>query len=409
MTGTPIVNRPIELFPILSAIDEKNFGNFFQYAKKYCAAYRNRFGWDFKGASNLEELQKILRTRYMVRRLKKDVLTELPPKQRQVIELPPNGLSDLVDAEQEAWQEHENMVFELKTAVELSKASDDPEDYQDAVESLRAGVRAAFTAMARLRKETALAKVPYVIEHVRTALESGSEKVVVFTHHHDVTDALQEHFKRICVKLDGRDSMESRNESVRRFQEEKKYRVFIGGIKAAGVGLTLTSSSHVVFSELDWVPGNMSQAEDRCHRIGQDDSVLVQHLVLEGSLDATMAQTIVRKQNVIDKALDDPTEKIDTEPIFPLSKGEPATQNVRQKEIGVKAKKLTDKQIAKIHDDLRYLAALCDGARSLDGMGYNKFDVAIGKSLASAPSLTARQAVLGQFILKKYRRQLSNR
>jgi SWI/SNF-related matrix-associated actin-dependent regulator 1 of chromatin subfamily A len=95
----------------------------------------------------------------------------------------------------------------------------------------------------------------------------------------------------------------ARQEAVDRFQRRGEVRVFLGQIQAAGVGITLTAASHVVFVELEWTPGLMSQAEDRCHRIGQHDAVLVQHLVLPGSLDARLAKTLVAKQRVIDKTL----------------------------------------------------------------------------------------------------------
>ena len=89
-----------------------------------------------------------------------------------------------------------------------------------------------------------------------------------------------------------------------RFQEDESVRVFVGSITAAGLGLTLTASSHVVFAELTWVPAQLTQAEDRTHRVGQRDSVLVQHLVLEDSIDARMVGTLLSKQHVIDRVVD---------------------------------------------------------------------------------------------------------
>ena len=304
LTGTPIVNRPIELHPILKSIDNKRWGNRFEYAKRYCSAYHNGYGWDFSGASHLDELQDKLRSTCMVRRLKADVLTDLPAKRRQVIEIPANGASDVIAEEQAIAAKHESRMATLRVTVELAKASDDPRDYDRAVEKLIEGQREEFAEIAKARKRTAIAKAPYVIDHINDILESGDTKVVLFTHHHEVTDQFLAEFGSRCVKLDGRNSMVSRDASVTRFQTDDHVRVFIGGIKAAGVGLTLTASAHVVFAELDWVPGNMTQAEDRCHRIGQVNSVLVQHLVLEGSIDARMANTLVSKQAVIDKALD---------------------------------------------------------------------------------------------------------
>ena len=117
-------------------------------------------------------------------------------------------------------------------------------------------------------------------------------------------NAIMEAFPDISVRLDGRMNVTDRQRSVDRFQATgNNIRLFAGNIQAAGVGLTLTASSHAVFAELDWVPGNVSQAEDRLHRIGQRDSVLVQHLVLEGSLDCRMARSIIDKQDTIDEAV----------------------------------------------------------------------------------------------------------
>jgi SWI/SNF-related matrix-associated actin-dependent regulator 1 of chromatin subfamily A len=134
----------------------------------------------------------------------------------------------------------------------------------------------------------------------------------VFCHHKQVAAALIEEFKDICTVVTGLTGLQERHDNVEKFQTDPNCRLFIGNIIAAGTGITLTASSHVVFAELDWVPGNVSQAEDRCHRMGQTGSVLVQHIVVAGSIDAIMAKTIVYKQSVIEKALD-PNAEADLE------------------------------------------------------------------------------------------------
>ena len=401
LTGTPIANRPIELWPIVNALGV--FDNFWGYAKRYCNAHKSQWGWDFTGSSNLPELQETLRTEVMVRRLKKDVLTDLPAKVRQVIEIPANGAMAFVTAEREAWNQWEDRITDLKAAVELSKASDDPADYDRAVSALREGLTVAFGEMSKMRHETAVAKIPTIVSHLEEVLaEKG--KVVVMAHHHSVIDGLSSALAEANVNhvtLTGRDNLTARQAAVEAFQGDPTVKVFIGSIQAAGVGITLTAASHVVFAELDWVPANLSQAEDRCHRIGQTGSVLVQHLVLEGSLDSVMAKKIVGKQRVIDEALDKdiPEFKLPTIPTVE------ATETPRKK-IEEAAAKLTPEQIVAIHMGLQELAAMCDGARQEDGMGFNKFDTIIGKSLAGAISLSPKQAALGQKLVRKYRRQL---
>jgi hypothetical protein len=303
LTGTPIVNRPIELWPIVRALDPQGLGkSWFAYTNRYCGAVQTRYGVDVSGASNLDELQTKLRATCMVRRLKSEVLTDLPPKVRQVIEIPAAGMESLVATERAQYAQHRGEIERLQAEAEALREQGGV-DYAEAVEKLQEATGAAFTEMSKIRHELALAKLPHVIEHVEAALENV-DKVVVMCWHHDVVQALTQHFGRAAVEVSGKVAIADRQAAVERFQTDKTCRVFVGTIKAAGVGLTLTASSTVIFAELWWVPGDISQAEDRCHRIGQTDSVLVQHLVVDGSLDATQAKTIVEKQDVIDRALD---------------------------------------------------------------------------------------------------------
>jgi hypothetical protein len=180
--------------------------------------------------------------------------------------------------------------------------------------------------------------------------------------------------------------------------------VFIGSIQAAGVGLTLTAASTIVFAELDWVPGNVTQAEDRIHRIGQTDSVLVQHVVLDGSLDTRMVQVLLAKQAISDAALDD-VRAADT-PVNP-SRERAATEDAGPAMLEAESAAFTPAQVEAIHEGLRTLAGLdTDGARLRNDVGFSKIDVRIGHSLARAPWLSRKQAALGLRLVNKYRRQL---
>lgn len=406
LTGTPIVNRPIELWPILKYSMPESLGrNWKYYVLRYCDGYQSRYGWDVSGASNLEELQEKLRENLMVRRLKADVLTELPAKRRQIIELPINGYRDQIKKEKAAWERKEKAIEELQLAVELAKASEDPKEYEQAVLKLKEGARLAFTEIASVRHETALIKVPSVVEHILGCLEE-EDKLVVFAYHRDVIAEIKQSLEEAgvqCVVLTGDTPQEKRQQAVDGFQNNSKVRVFIGNILAAGVGITLTASSHVVFTELDWVPGNVSQAEDRTHRIGQRNSVLVQHLVIDESIDAKMAQALVDKQRVIDEALDKEQEEKDV--VLPEV---PATKTARQEQIAKDAELMTPGLIDKIHDGLRVLASRCDGAIAEDGAGFNKLDTRMGKKLAGQETITAKQAALGLCLVRKYRGQIGD-
>lgn len=301
LSGTPILNRPVELWPLLQCLDPDGLGkNFFAFAKRFCAAKKNRFGWDFTGASGLEELQTRLRERMMVRRLKADVLTELPAKRRQIIELPANGAAFHVAEEMRVWESHRARIEELEGLLEKAETAKDIISIREIKAKLGKMNFGLMQEIALLRKRTAMAKLPRVIEHLRSALEEGP--VVCFAHHLDALAGLKSEFPD-AVLVQGSESAEDRQRAVDDFQAGKA-NLFLGQIQAAGVGITLTASSHVCFVELDWTPAILEQAEDRVHRIGQRESVLVQHLVLEGSLDAYMARKLVAKQEILDRTLD---------------------------------------------------------------------------------------------------------
>ena len=290
LTGTPFLNRPIELWSLLNLLVPELWpaSSFMKYAYRYCGAYQGKWGMVMDGATHLDELRQHL-SYLMVRRLKADVLKQLPPKRRQIIELPKEGLSASLRAR----------------LAEASKRIEGIEDtYATDARRLEGELSVAWQDMAALRHEVGLAKVPGCLELIRDAVES-SGKVIVFAHHRDVIAALGEALMEYAPAIvHGGVPVPARQGEVDRFQRDGKCRVFIGQIQAAGVGHTLTASSHVIFVELDWTPGMVSQAEDRAHRIGQKDSVLIQHVVMEGGFDARMVKALVRKQMVIEKALD---------------------------------------------------------------------------------------------------------
>lgn len=384
LTGTPIVNRPIELWPMLQMLapeewDKARFikgrpvgpgegAGFFRYAKRYCDAKEVWHGrtkhWDFTGSSNLEELQERLRSTIMIRRLKKDVLKDLPPKRRKIV------------------------LLDLPLPPEEGRIADSV-DWDDAIDGL-ATKKILFEEWAKVRHETALKKLPACIEHITDAIES-SGKVVVFCHHQDVADALEAGFLDYGpLVITGETPVPTRQEFVKAFQENPKVKVIIGSIGAMGTGLTLTAASHVIFVEESPVPAEITQAEDRCHRIGQLESVLIEHLVVNRSIDSKIIKIVVAKQEIADMALDNVT-----------------IQSIENREVvTVTNPQISDEEIRLVHTHLRELARMCDGAVERDGMGFNGVDSPIGKRLAKQEKLSPKQAIFARRMLGKYKRQL---
>lgn len=283
LTGTPILNRPIELWPLLNGLVPKEFGAFFQFGTRYAGGLRGAYGLDFSGATHLDELRTRLNATVLIRRLKRDVLPELPPIRRSIVALPAAGAP-------RDWH-----GFGAAAG----------ESYDDAARRLRSMPPRDAGAMAIVRHKLALAKVPHIARHVRDVLDA-EPKAVLFMHHRDPIARLRDELREFDpVLITGETPPALRQRAVDRFQGDPACRLFIGNIQAAGVGITLTASSHVIFGELDWTPGAMEQAEARCHRIGtQADMVLVEHLVYDGSLDAYMVQLLLAKQATIRDAMD---------------------------------------------------------------------------------------------------------
>ena len=281
LTGTPVVNRPMEMYPILKSCGLKLTKT--EYGKRFCdgklvvVRWRptKKMAWDFSGASNCDELNSLLRQHLMVRRTKREVLPELPFKSRQVIEM------DVRLPESE----------ELRSAVSAMFRG-----FTDAAANIKELKAIAFEELSRARLATAQSKLPHVLQFAEDLLEE-EEKLVIFAYHREIVDAIAAHFGDTAVKLYGGMTDKQKNAAVEAFQHGGA-RVFVGQITAAGTGLTLTAAKTVLFAELDWVPGNVIQCEDRCHRFGQKDPVRIFHLTSRGSVDARMIKALVDKQKV---------------------------------------------------------------------------------------------------------------
>ena len=377
LTGTPVLNRPIEMWSTLSALAPNQFPNWRGFVNRYCA------GEARTGASNLGELSDRLRQSIMVRRLKEDVLTELPPKRRQIIRI-----EDDSAAIRKVRQEESKVLAELADA-----ASDEAK-------------RFPFEEIARIRRMTGDAKAPHVISHLREVFDGGAQKIVCFAHHISVMDAIEDAMRKAGVhvcRIDGSVDPAKRQAIVDDFQNSKPPALFVGQIKAAGVGITLTASSHVVFAELPWTPAELTQAEDRCHRIGQASSVLAQSVVIPDSLDARMAEILMEKAAIVHSAMDSAGEwgqgAMIREIVVPGTGDSPARE---KREFHA-----DDALRATMVRAIRQLAAMDpDHAAELNGVGFSSWTGPIGHRLAREDDFSPRQAWWARKLIIHHRRQV---
>lgn len=277
LTGTPLTNRPRDLFPLLQLVRHSLGRSFLAFAKRYCDASRNDYGhWITAGASNVEELSLQLQG-IMLRRRKEEVL-DLPPKLRTWIDV------DVPDD-----------VRERLNAVLA--------DFLDDSRRTARGGRAGIAMFAGARRRLAEAKVAQTLDFVRGAVEQG-EKVVLYSCFTHATRRFERALGDMAVTVTGEVPTARRPALIDRFENDDSVRVFIGQIHAAGVGINLTSARVVVFNDLDWVPASHWQAEDRLHRIGQDRTVHVTYMVGAGTLEEFVRSVLEAKSALIDNIVE---------------------------------------------------------------------------------------------------------
>ncbi|XP_024531873.1 SWI/SNF-related matrix-associated actin-dependent regulator of chromatin subfamily A-like protein 1 homolog isoform X1 [Selaginella moellendorffii] len=277
LTGTPALSRPVELFKQLEALQPSVYSDFHEYGQRYCSG--SHFGI-YQGASNREELHALLKSTVMIRRLKNDVLSELPEKCREQV---------FLSLDMKSTRQLRALINELKSIREKMQNSTESE-----TEKLKREEKVLIT---KIYAESAVVKVPAVQDYLSTMLETNC-KFLVFAHHHTMVNGIDEHLKKKNVefiRIDGDTSPVIRQSMVDKFQNNEKVRAAVLSIRAAGLGLTLTSASTVIFAEMTWTPGDLIQAEDRAHRIGQRSSVNIYYLHAPDTIDDFIWETIHRK------------------------------------------------------------------------------------------------------------------
>lgn len=289
LTGTPVANRPMDFFNLLKIIKSPIAENWKHYATRYCegrqffrtlkSGQRKQI-WLTDGASNLEELASKTKN-IILRRLKTEVL-DMPDKVITPMhhKLTPKGVKEY----NALWDDYlEKRVLEGKKNGNLQK---------DLVE------------LVLLRQFIAAEAIPHTIEMVENAIEMG-RKVIIFTSFTQELEILAAHFGKIAVKHNGPMTTAQKQKSVDAFQNNSKVKVFIGNIKSAGVAITLTEATVVIFNSFDWVPGNNEQAEDRAFRIGQKNDVNVYYQIFDDTISTRMWNMVHNKKDVIDIIMGD--------------------------------------------------------------------------------------------------------
>lgn len=283
LTGTPVQNRPRELFPLLNLVDAKSWPNFFAFAKRYCGAVHNGFGWDFSGSSNLDELHERIKP-WVLRRTKLQVLKELPGKRRVDVIL------EMGSKERAAY---DNAVTRWEKRIVNGQM----------------GKGDHLVMMGELKQLAAQAKLAGSISWILDFVENG-EKLIVFAVHKKVIQSVEEALTKAKVKfvtITGETSGKNRQAAVDAFQNDPSVQVFIGNIQAAGEGITLTAATDEVFLEFGWKPGEHAQAEDRANRIGQDSLVTCWYMVAEKTIDERLFGIIDGKRKVVETIMEGST------------------------------------------------------------------------------------------------------
>jgi len=281
LTGTPMTSRPMNYYNLLNIIESPVAQNWMAYAIRYCQGYQFMAGkrkvWNVTGASNLEELRERT-SKQILRRLKEDVL-DLPDKIITPVYLSLKS------------KDYENLMGEYY-------------DWYDKNPDESSSLTVQFSKLMKVRKVIANEKVKQTIEFTENILEQG-KKVIIFTNFTDTLQSIYQHFGKKAVYLDGSCSNSQRQQSVDLFQNDEKIQVFVGNLKAAGVGLTLTAAEVVIMNDLSFVPAEHAQAEDRAYRYGQKSNVLVYYPLYENTIEGAIYDILNRKKEIIRTVMGD--------------------------------------------------------------------------------------------------------
>ena len=289
LSGTPVANRPMDYYNLLKLCDSSVTANWQFYAFRYCAAKKfkrkgsNRFIWITDGASNLDELHK--RTKNLILRRKKEDHLDLPPK--------------IVSP----------YYIEIDDMNQYSRVFDEYLEWAKS-EGRNLGAGRHMVELVVLRKYLAQEKVKHSIELAEQAIENG-QKVIIFTNFTDSFNLLMDHFGKLSVGHNGKMNEKQKQNSIDQFQENPKIKVFVGNLISAGSAITLTAAQMVIMNDLDFVPANHAQAEDRAWRIGTTSTVNIYYPIVDGTLDVQIFNILQKKKDIINTVMGETTESLD--------------------------------------------------------------------------------------------------
>ena len=288
LTGTPMTSRPMNYYNLLDLVESPVAANWMAYVKRYCNGYQFKVGnrkiWNVTGSSNLEELRDRT-SKQVLRRLKTDVL-DLPDKIITPVYLRLKS------------NEYEELMGEYF-------------DWYDRNPDESASLTVQFTKLTKVRQIIAKEKIKSTIELIDNILEQD-KKVIVFTNFTETLQNIHQHYDKISVYLDGSCSPKQRQDAVDRFQNDDKIKIFVGNLKAAGVGITLTAAEAVIMNDLSFVPSDHSQAEDRSYRYGQKSNVSVYYPIFENTIEGTIYDILNHKKNIFETVMGDNVDRAET-------------------------------------------------------------------------------------------------
>lgn len=286
LSGTPIENGPIEYFPILNILWPQEFPSFRQFGMRYCAPTFTKWGVKYTGATHTRELNRRLKKLGMVRRLRTDVMKDLPPLQRVTIDVKLKNMKEYREAESNIirWlHKHKpNKAHKLKNSAAM-----------------------AMVRLNYLLQMVAEQKLPAVFEWIDNFLATSTEKICVYGHHRKFLEAIHTHYPESVICYGGQTKKKRKN-AIGTFVNDPKCRIFVGSILAVGTGINDLQlvCSKMLIAELVWVGVKLLQLEGRLWRIGQKNPVMVYYMLVKNTVEKLLAQAIWTKQGNFNKVVD---------------------------------------------------------------------------------------------------------